>query len=72
MIGLHGEIGLLYKQGPSVSNLSTPSSILRRRPLKISIMIVDESIIDYMMSIMSMEGDLEGDLESMTLSMLIV
>ena len=35
-------------------------------------MIVDESIIDYMMSIMSMEGDLEGDLESMTLSMLIV
>ena len=36
-------------------------------------MIVDEAIIDYMMSILSMEDldDLDGDLESMTLSMLI-
>ena len=32
---------------------------------------IDESIIDYMMSIMPME-DLDGDLESMTLSMLII
>ena len=36
-------------------------------------MIIDEAIIDYMMSILSMEDldDLDGDLESMTLSMLI-
>ena len=35
-------------------------------------MIVDESIIDYMMYIMSMEGDFVWDMEAMTLSMLIV
>ena len=38
--------------------------------------IIDESIIDYMMDIMNsgilMEENLEGDLESITLSMLIV
>ena len=36
-------------------------------------MIIDEAIIDYMMFILSMEDldDLDGDLESMTLSMLI-
>ena len=35
---------------------------------------IDESIIDYMMSIMPMEDldDLDGDLEFMTLSMLII